>query len=71
MSQDDHQHLAVGDGLIECVDQFLYLGSMIVTENNLDAELDVRIAKASTGFWSITSLSVFVICTDQVARTWQ
>ena len=47
MSEDDQQPLAVDDGLIECVDHFLYLGSMIANENNLDAEIVIRIMKAS------------------------
>lgn len=33
------------DGLIECVDHFSYLRSVIATENNLDAEIDVMIVK--------------------------
>ena len=36
--EDDWQFLAVDDGLIECVDHFSYLGSVIVTENNLDVD---------------------------------
>ena len=38
------------DGLIECVDHFSYLGSMIANENNLDAEISYRIVKASKAF---------------------
>ena len=47
VSEEDRQPLAVDDGLIECVNHFSYLRSVIVTENNLDTEIDVRIAKAS------------------------
>ena len=51
------------------VDHFSYLGSVIVNENNLDAEIDIRIAKASKDFGALCNF-VFVIiyiCTDQVA----
>ena len=45
-------------GLIECGDHFSYLGSVIVTENSLDAEISVRIAKACKGFGALQN-SVF------------
>ena len=34
------------DGLTERVDHFSYFGSVTVIANNLDLELDIRIAKA-------------------------
>ena len=58
-SEKDRQPLAVGDALIEFVDHFLYLGSVIVTENNLDAEIDVRIVKVCKTFGALQN---FVFC---------
>ena len=48
VSEEVRQPVAVDDGLIECANHFSYLGSVIMTENYLYIEIDVRIAKAFT-----------------------
>ena len=42
---------------------------MIVTENNLDAEIDIRIVKVSKDFGALCNFVyvIIYICTDQVA----
>ena len=52
-SVDDQQPLAVGGGLIEWVDLFLYLGSVIVDGGSIDVEIDKRIANASKAFGAL------------------
>ena len=58
VSEEDRQPLAVDDGLIEYVNHFSYLGSVIVTKNYLDTEIDVRIAKTSKAFGALQN-SIF------------
>ena len=52
------------DGLIECVDHFSYLRSVIATENNLDAEIDVMIVKASTAFGALWNICPCITMDD-------
>ena len=61
VSVDDHQPLAVGGGLIEWVDLFPYLGSVIEDKGSIDAEVDRRIANASRAFGALRQ-SVFDDC---------
>ena len=61
VSVDDHQPLAVGGGLIEWVDLFPYLGSVIEDQGSIDAEVDRRIANASRAFGALRQ-SVFDDC---------
>ena len=61
VSVDDQQPLAVGGGLIEWVDLFPYLGSVIMDGGSIDVEVDRRIAKASKAFGALRQ-SVFDDC---------
>ena len=47
VSVEEQQPLAVGDGFIEWVDHFPYLGSVIAAGGGIDADIDKRIANAS------------------------
>ena len=57
MFEDNRQPLAVDDGLIEWVDHFPYLGSVIADERKIDLEVNKRMANASRALHH----SVFVI----------
>ena len=61
VSVDDQQPLAVGGGLIEWVDLFPYLGSVIMDGGSIDVEVDRRIANASKAFGALRQ-SVFDDC---------
>ena len=61
ISVDDQQPLAVCGGLIEWVDLFPYLGSVIVDGRSIDVEVDRRIANASKAFGALRQ-SVFDDC---------
>ena len=45
--------IETGDGTIEAVSSFTYLGSVLQQNGRLDQELSTRIAKASKTFWSL------------------
>ena len=47
---EDRAPIQVGDGEVECVDEFIYLGSIISSNGQIDAEVDRRIANASKAF---------------------
>ena len=53
VSVDDQQPLAVGGGLIEWVDLFPYLGSVIEDKGSIDAEVDRKIANACRAFGAL------------------
>ena len=53
VSEDDWQPLAVDEGLIEWVDRFPYLGSVIGDKGKIDAEVDKRMANASRAFGAL------------------
>ena len=46
-------HLVVGDGLIEWVEQFPYLGSLISGNGRTSAEVERRVANASKAFGAL------------------
>ena len=50
VEEGDVAPIAVHDELIECVDQFPYLGSVVSSNGRIDEEVDYRIAKASKAF---------------------
>ena len=64
VSEEDQWPLAVDDGLIECVDHFSYLRSVIATENNLDAEIDVMIVNASKAFGALRNFCPCITMDD-------
>ena len=47
---DNRAPIQVGDSEVECVDEFTYLGSIISSNGQIDAEVDRRIANASKAF---------------------
>lgn len=49
----DRASIAVRGSEIECVDEFVYLGSLIVVNGRLDAEVDRRVANASKAFGAL------------------
>ena len=61
VSVDDQQPFAVGDGLIEWVNLFPYLGSVIEDKRSIDTAVDRRIANASRAFGALHQ-SVFDNC---------
>ena len=50
--------IAVHDELIECVDQFPYLGSVVSSNGRIDEEVDCQIAKASKAYIYIEHYAV-------------
>jgi hypothetical protein len=50
VEEGDVAPIAVHDELIECVDQFPCLGSVVSSNGRIDEEVDCRIAKASKAF---------------------
>ena len=51
---EDKQHpITVDDGVVEYVDEFQYLGSLIVESGHLDEETVKRIAAASRAFGAL------------------
>ena len=59
VSVDEQQPLAVGDYLIEWVDQFSYLGSVIADEGDIDAGIDKRMANVLEAF-GVLCQTVFI-----------
>ena len=55
-TERDVDFVAVGDLMIEVVDQFKYLGSMISHDNQIDMELQTRITSANKAYWSLKDL---------------
>jgi hypothetical protein len=53
VEEGDVAPIAVHDELIECVDQFPYLGSVVSSNGRIDEEVDYRIAKASKAFGAL------------------
>ena len=53
VTDEDRAPIAVGDGMVECVDQFAYLGSLVSSSGRIDAEVDRRIANASKAFGAL------------------
>ena len=47
---DDRAPITVGDYQIECVTEFLYLGSVIASPGRMQPDIDRRIAQASRAF---------------------
>ena len=47
--------IVLSEGEIECVVQFPYIDSLIMSNGRLDVEIGRRIAYASRAFWSITT----------------
>jgi len=58
ISADEQQPLAVGDDLVEWVDQFSYIGPVIADEGSIDADVDKRRASTSKAF-GVLRQSVF------------
>ena len=50
---EDTAPITVGEGVIECVDEFPYLGFVVMSSCRLDAEVDKRTANASKAFWTL------------------
>ena len=53
VSDEDKHPLAVGDGFIEWVEQFPYMGSLISDDGRVDAEVERRIANTFKTFGSL------------------
>ena len=49
----DRASIEVRGSEIECVDEFVYLGSLIVVNGRLDAEVDRRVANTSKAFGAL------------------
>ena len=49
----DVESIPVGDGVIECVSEFSYLGSIIAANGRIDREIDKRIGNASRAFGAL------------------
>jgi len=47
--------ILINSPLLNVVDKFSYLGSIVNSANNLDDEINQRITKASTNFWRLSS----------------
>ena len=47
---EDRAPIQVGDSEVECVDEFTYLGSIISSNGQIDAEVDRLMANASKAF---------------------
>ena len=50
VEEEDVAPITVRSEVIECVDHFSYLGSVVSSDGRIDAEVDCRIAKASKAF---------------------
>ncbi len=46
VTEDDRAPIDVGENVIECVDEFPYLGSIVMSSSRVDAEVDRRISTA-------------------------
>ena len=51
VQEEERTPMRVGDGEIENVEKFTYLGSLITNNGRMDAEVDRRIASASKAFF--------------------
>ena len=52
-TESDKVPIAVEGGVIENVEEFPYLGSVIASSGTVDADVETRIAKASRGFGAL------------------
>jgi len=53
VQEEERTPMRVGDGEIENVEKFTYLGSLITNNGRMDAEVDRRIASASKAFGAL------------------
>ena len=53
VEEEDVAPITVRSEVIECVDHFSYLGSVVSSDGRIDAEVDCRIAKASKAFGAL------------------
>ena len=53
VTEEERAPIAVGGDYIECVDEFSYLGSVVMSSSTIDAEVDRRIAGASRAFGAL------------------
>ena len=53
VEEEDVAPITVHSEVIECVDHFLYLGSVVSSDGRIDVEVDCRIAKASKAFGAL------------------
>ena len=53
ITEEDKKPISVNGGEIECVDEFPYVGSVVMSNGRLHAEVDRRIANASRAFGAL------------------
>ena len=53
ITEEEKAPILVGTSMIECVDAFTYLGSVVTSNARMDAEVDRRIASASRAFGAL------------------
>ncbi len=53
VEEDDRAPIDVGESAIVCVEEFPYLGSVVMSSGRIDAEVDRRIANASRAFGAL------------------
>ena len=46
----------IGGLMIEVVDEFKYLGSIITHDNNIEKQVDVRIASGNKTYWALKDI---------------
>ena len=52
----DVDYADVGGMMIEIVDDFKYLGSILTSDNTIDKEIDTRIANANKTYWALKEI---------------
>ena len=53
ITEEEKAPILVGTSMIECVDAFTYLGSVVTSNARMDAQVDRRIASASRAFGAL------------------